>query len=236
MVYEFIGKCLLVKTEGKKILVIGDLHLGYEEFLNRAGVFVSRAMLNEILDYLRAILKRTGKVEEVVFLGDVKHVFGRILNQEWTDFLKIADCLKEMCEKITIVRGNHDVVLDAVAEKNEVELKNFYAVGKYCFLHGDREFKDIYEKKIKCWVVGHGHPAVKISDGTTVEKYKCFLVGKFRGKNIIIVPSFFFYREGTDPRESDLGLAWKINYRNFRAFVVGDDLEVFDFGFVSKII
>ena len=35
---EYVGKCLLVTIMGKRILVVGDLHLGYEEALQRAGV------------------------------------------------------------------------------------------------------------------------------------------------------------------------------------------------------
>ena len=36
---------------GGKILVVGDLHLGYEEHLNRMGIFVSRQMFEEMISY-----------------------------------------------------------------------------------------------------------------------------------------------------------------------------------------
>ena len=50
-IMEFIGKTLLVESGGKKILVIGDLHLGYVESLNRVGVLVSRMMFKDMIDY-----------------------------------------------------------------------------------------------------------------------------------------------------------------------------------------
>lgn len=37
MKIEYIGKCLLINVDGKKILAVGDLHLGYEESLNLGG-------------------------------------------------------------------------------------------------------------------------------------------------------------------------------------------------------
>ena len=103
------------------------------------------------------------------------------------------------------------------------------------FLHGDRDFKEVYDKKIKYWVVGHGHPAVRLSDGMKVEKYKCFLVGCFRKKKVIIVPSFFVGNEGSDPRENDLGLAWNFDLKSFNVVVVGENLEVFDFGKLRRL-
>ena len=103
-------------------------------------------------------------------------------------------------------------------------------------MHGDRDFSENYDKKIKYWIVGHGHPAIKISDGVKVEKYKCFLVGGFKGKEIIVVPSFFAYSEGSDPRENDLGLTWKFNFEKFKVFAVnGDLLEVLEFGKLRNI-
>ena len=234
--FEFVGKCLLVRTRKKKILVIGDLHLGYEEYLNRSGVFVSRKMFDEMVNYLEKVFEKTGRVDEVVLLGDVKHDFGSIMRQEWNDVLNLFDYLAKKSGRIIVIKGNHDKILEPIARKRNIEIKDFYLVGKFCFLHGDRDFSENYDKKIKYWIVGHGHPAIKISDGVKVEKYKCFLVGDFKGKEIIVVPSFFAYSEGSDPRENDLGLTWKFNFEKFKVFAVnGDLLEVLEFGKLRNI-
>ena len=89
----------------------------------------------------------------------------------------------------------------------------------------DKTFDRMLDRGIKYWIFGHGHPAVKITDGVKIEKYKCFLSGKFKGREIIIVPSFFEYSEGSDPRENDLGMAWKFDLEKFNVWAVGEDLE-----------
>ncbi len=232
---EFVGKCLVVKSGEKRILVVGDLHLGYEEFLNRSGVFVSRRLFEEMIEYFDRVFERVGKVEEIVLLGDVKHDFGRIMRQEWNDFGKLIEYLRKRSGKIVIVRGNHDKIIGPVAERSGVEVLELYRAGEICFFHGERNFPEIYDDKIKIWVMGHWHPAVKISDGVKVEKYKCFLVGKSKKKEIVIVPSFFAGNPGSDPR-GDIERVWNFNIGKFKVFVVSDeDLEVMDFGELRKL-
>jgi len=235
---EFIGKCLLVGVGGKKILAVGDLHFGFEEFLNRAGVFVLRKMFEEAISYFDRVFEKIGRVEEIVLLGDVKHNFGKIMGQEWGDIFGLLDYLERWCDKVVVIQGNHDKILKPIVkDRKNVELKDFYCVGEFCFLHGDRDFVECWDKEIKSWVVGHGHPAVKIKErhGAKVEKYKCFLVGKFKGKNVVVMPSFFEGNLGSDVRENELGLTWDLKLGNFQVQVVGEDLGVLDFGKLKEL-
>src|SRR3989338_5426397 len=164
---EYIGKTLLIEINGKKILVVGDLHLGYEEALNRVGVFVSRKLFDEVIEDFERIFGRIkeiakkenkladktkrltvnnggenkvksdelsgdndGVVDEIVLLGDVKHVFGSVLNQEWGDVLRLIDYFNGKMKKrgkIIITRGNHDAILEPIAKKREnVQLVDYY--------------------------------------------------------------------------------------------------------------
>jgi putative SbcD/Mre11-related phosphoesterase len=168
----------------------------------------------------------------------VKHGFGDINRQEWSDVLGLFDYLKEKSKKITVIKGNHDVLLGSIALKKGIEVKDFHIVGEYCFIHGDKDFLEIHDKKIKHWVVGHAHASVKIFDpkGVKVEKYKCFFVGKHGKKKVTVMPSFFHFYEGSDPRESWLGMAWDFDFENFDVKVVsGNGLEVLDFGKLKKL-
>ena len=267
---DYLGKTLVIEEKGKKILVIGDLHLGYEESLNRGGVFVGRKMFEEMILQMGEIFAKTGRVDLIVLLGDVKHDFSGVLRQEWNDVLGLIDYLEEGLREggeIIIARGNHDNYLKNIvnfgnkakhlseipvignseetkriayiAFKRGVRVEDYFVFGKYCFLHGDRDFSGAGAAGIKCWVIGHAHPAVKLSDGVKVESYKCFLVGRFRGREVVIVPSFFEYSAGSDARESEyeMGLAWKFNLGRFRVLVAGEgeDLGERDFGILENL-
>ncbi|MBM3232880.1 metallophosphoesterase [Candidatus Pacearchaeota archaeon] len=231
---EFVGKCVFVEAKGKKILVVGDLHLGYEEALNKAGIGVSRRLFGEMMDDFKEIFGKIGDVDEVVLLGDVKHVFGTVLGQEREDFRKLLEYLRERCRKVVIVQGNHDSIVGFLIREN-TEVRDCYCFDGVCFLHGDKDFPEIHESNNDVWIIGHAHPAVILNDGVKHEKYKCFLDGYFGGKRVVIVPSFVDHSPGVDARSGDLGLAWDIDLRKFRVKAVGEKLEVFDFGELGKI-
>jgi len=236
---KYVGKCLLIEFgEGKKtgkVLVIGDLHLGYEELLNKSGVFISRQMFDEMISDFNAIFGEIGHVDKIILLGDIKHDFGTILKQEWEDVTRIINYLKSLGDEIIVIRGNHDTILEPIVKKLRIELKNYYVWHNFCFAHGDEDFDKLWEKKIKWMVIGHGHPAIKLRESSKMEKYKCFLVGKFRRKNMIVVPSFVEYYAGSDPREGEIILAWDINFNNFDVKIVGENLEVLDFGKLKNL-
>ena len=230
----------MVNENGKKILVIGDLHLGYEEVLNEAGVFVTREMFKNMIDYFNRVFSEVGNVDYVVLLGDIKHNFGRILRQEWSDVIKLFKYLEKklnMDGEVIVIKGNHDIILEPIIRKGAgVRLLDYFIVGRYCFVHGDKEYNEMTNREIRYWIMGHGHPAIKLSDGIKVEKYKCFLIGKYKGKEIIIVPSFLEYNEGSDPRENDLGMAWNFDYDKFSVGIVdSEDLKVLDFGILRNL-
>ena len=277
---EYIGKTLLIEINGKKILVVGDLHLGYEEALNRVGVFVSRKLFDEVIEDFERIFGRIkeiakkenkladktkrltvnnggenkvksdelsgdndGVVDEIVLLGDVKHVFGSVLNQEWGDVLRLIDYFNGKMKKrgkIIITRGNHDAILEPIAKKREnVQLVDYYVVNNIIFLHGDKDYEEIWTDKIKLIIIGHVHPTVRIRDrdGIKEEKYKCFLSGKYKERNWIIVPSFAEYSEGMDVRDVDgIEILRKIDLLKFNVKVVDPDgLNVKDFGKLGKL-
>ncbi len=244
---EFIGKCLFIKGEEKgkrkNILVVGDLHLGYEEVLNNSGILVTRKMFSEMIDYFDSVfleLKRREKedgkdrkVNEIILLGDVKHGFGKGNKQEWNDVLELFDYfIEKNVKKIIVVKGNHDNYIKNIAGKRNVYVRDCYIISGIGFCHGNKRFDELEEKDVKMWIIGHGHPAVRLRDKNKEELYKCFLIGKYkvkgRGsgntKEVIIVPSFVDYNEGTDARENDLGLAWNFELGKFNVKVVSDSL------------
>jgi uncharacterized protein len=235
---EFFGKFLVINIKGKKILVVGDLHLGYEESLNIAGVFVGRNMYQGIIEDFDRLFDKIKLIDEVVFLGDVKHGFEKALRQERGDLVNLIDYLiNKGSKKIILVKGNHDTVLGSFeGYGDKVEFRDYYVLGKFGFMHGDKDYVELNDREIKFWVMGHAHPAITIKDKVKSEKYKCFLVGKYNKVEVIIVPSFFGVNVGTDPRYFDYGLYWNFNYNEFDVFAISDDDKIYNFGKLGKII
>lgn len=229
---NYVGKCLLIEDSEERVLVIGDLHLGYEGALRESGLQIPLKLYSQVLKDLNEIFKKSmiKKFDKIILLGDVKHEFGQILPEEWKEIENFLEILKEKCEKLIVIEGNHDAVLFPVLKKMNVVASDYYLWKEFAFMHGDKDFDDIYDKKIKHWVVGHGHPAVTLQDGVKKEKYKCFLEGRFNGREVIIVPSFFPLIEGTDAREFEMKFAWDFRLGNFEVKVVSENLDVLDFG------
>ena len=104
-------------------------------------------------------------------------------------------------------------------------------------MHGHKIFidKEIYDKKIKILIIGHEHPAISIREGLRKETYKCFLLGRWKDKKLIVMPSFFTLYEGSDIKKEEL-LSPYLNeksIKNFEVFVVAD--KIYRFGKVKDI-
>ncbi len=231
--FQFIDKALYFSEQ--QVLVIGDLHIGYEESLNKQGIFVPRVQFKQIMEDLEKIFDGVGKVKKVIIVGDLKHEFGGISSQEWREVKEVLDYLKGKCDKVILIKGNHDTILGPIAERKEVEVKEYFTYKGICFLHGDKLFSECLGKEVKIIVMGHRHPAILLSDEYKKEKYKCFLVGTWKAKKIIILPSFFPFIEGSEIREIEdnrLFISEK-ELKDFEVYVVGE--KVYKFGKLGKI-
>lgn len=195
---EIIGLTLYLKESGT--LVFGDTHLGYEEELRSLGIPVPRQQYKEAVEHLSKVfsfLEEGGKrLSRIVINGDLKHEFGRISSQEWSEVLSFLDYLKGCCPDIVLVKGNHDTILGPLAGRKGLEIvDHLYLEKEDIFIcHGHRLMD---ERDAKTIIIGHEHPAFKVSDGVRTEKVKCFLVGKGK-KNLIVMPSLSYSTEGSD--------------------------------------
>jgi len=239
MKIEYIGKTLLIEHEKQKILVVGDLHLGFEESLRESGVMLPLNIFKEVISDFDKIFERVGGVDKVILLGDIKHEFIKFRQEAIGEIGEVFNYLRRKAKEVVIVKGNHDVVIDSLVSYIErVDLVDYYFIGDAVFLHGDKDFPEIHDKSVRTWIVGHGHPAITLYEdqGAKKEKYKCFLVGKYKNKKIIVVPSFFDVNIGTDPRDFNMGFGWDFKLGGFDVKIVQDEsLKVLDFGKLKKI-
>ncbi len=256
MEFEFIDKTVFFPEKG--ILAIGDLHIGYEKMMLKSGIMVPEIQVKDILGDLEKVINRIilsgHKLKKIVFLGDIKHSFTYEKSERF-DFAKVIDFLKKYIkeEQIVLIKGNHDKF-----DFSGKAMKNYYFNGGVMFLHGHMEFPQIFEKRVKMWIIGHLHPAVILSDKPNIkkEKYRCFLTGKYKGKEILVVPSFPNIVRGSALNQSTYQVANLLKkakafsnktvsrdfsiiphqfLRNFKVHAIGDDGEIFEFGKLKSL-
>ena len=238
--YKFVDKTLFFPNEG--ILVIGDLHLGYDYMLRQSGILIPERQIKEIIHDLKEIFKKikniNHKIKKIVFLGDITHAFGYEF-QERDEFFEIIDFLKKEIpeEKIILIKGNHDTM-----DYKHGKMKDCYVDESISFIHGHKAFPEIFDKKIRFIISGHLHPSITLEErpGVKKEAYKCFLEGKYKDKVFIILPSFFSFIEGTpvnDYKEDYLeffSIFSRKEILNAKIHVIGKE-NTYDFGRIRDL-
>ncbi len=192
---EIIDTALYFKKH--KLLVFGDVHIGYEEALNKQGILVPRNFFAELMKRTETILEKT-KPNIIIILGDLKHEFGIISETEWRHTIRFLNLLQKYAKKIILIKGNHDTILEPIANTKNLEVVNEYVLDNILFVHGDKIPKQASETNIKTIIIGHEHPAVTLTDWPRRETYKALLIGKWKNKQLIVLPSFTAITEGTD--------------------------------------
>jgi uncharacterized protein len=242
---RFLEDCLLIDNE---ILIFGDLHLGYEEYISDRGIFprVQFKGIIEKLDKIFILLKKERiKLKKVIILGDIKHEFGKISDLEWSDTKKLLDYLEKYA-KIIIVKGNHDNILKPIIKKRKIIFKDYYKTKKTCFLHGNKLWKNCLESA-DFIIMGHLHPTITLEDKYKKERYRCFLKGRWKNKRVIILPSFSPISSGYDLRRLKHSSSKKdkegfllISNNKLKDFEVviynKDEDKFYDFGKLKKFL
>jgi len=212
----------------KDCLVLGDVQIGFEESLNKQGVLIPRQHIDTLIERMDRILSQV-KVKTIVFNGDVKHEFGTISRQEWRDITRLLEHLVEKGYKIVVIKGNHDTMLGPIVQRLHVKVVGYYAIDNITVLHGDKIIPELGDIVI----IGHEHPAVSFKERKD-ERYKCFLVGEWHGKTLIVMPSFNTVTIGSDIlKERVLSPFLVGDLDEFDVYVVED--KVYRFGKVKDV-
>jgi len=238
--YVLIDKTIFFPEPG--ILAIGDLHIGYEHMLKKSGINVphtqTKNIINNFKEVFLKIKEKKHKIKKIIFLGDIKHFFG-YEKKEKLALKEVYDFLRESFSEqdIIFIKGNHDK-FGYFGKK----LKNYYVKNGVIFLHGNLKYEKVYEKQIKTVVMAHLHPSIILSDkkGVKKEKFKCFLIGTYEKKRVIVLPSFLEITDGiavNDYREDYSkysSIIPKEALMKFDVFVIGKD-KIYEFGKLEKI-
>lgn len=152
----------LLKMRATRLMVIADLHMGWEMSLSGKGIHVpsqTPKLLNRLIDLLSEY-----KPDEILVLGDVKHTIAAAEKMEWHDIPDFFNALKKRVQQVSIIRGNHDGNLEPLLPEGITVLPSTgVAFGDVGFFHG-HQWPSPALLKCKTLVMGHVHPVVVFRD------------------------------------------------------------------------
>ncbi|MDI6643783.1 MAG: metallophosphoesterase [Methanobacteriaceae archaeon] len=232
---KIIDLALLIEDN----LIISDLHLGYEQALNSEGLMIPKFQYEKIITRLEEIFNQIDlqNVKTIIINGDLKHEFAKISKQEWREVINFLKFLKKNFEEIILIKGNHDNFTRYIAEKCELEIYETYSIGDYLLMHGHKLPSNLEKLDDSIIIIGHEHPCIGLRSGERVEKIKCFLKGKWKGIELIVMPSFNFITEGSDILNEKLLSPFldSNSIQEFEVFAV-ENFEIFHFNKINDIL
>jgi len=222
-------------------IVIADLHLGYETIAAENGVFLPKVQFNKTIDKMRKIVSRID-AKNIIINGDIKHEFSETSYHEYKEVKNLFDFLNSLdFEKIIVLKGNHDnFIINITRKYDNIELHNELALDDFFFLHGHKD-KNISNIKQGNIILAHEHPAIGLHTEIGVkEKLKCFLYGKANDKNIIILPAFSYFAQGSDinliPKNELLSpILKKIDIDSFKPIGILEEEKLLEFPEIKRI-
>lgn len=155
---------VMVKTDKNKVLIISDIHIGWEKELQKKGIHVP-SQTTKILSKLVKLLNEY-KPDKLVILGDIKY---SIASNEVGERRDIPDFFKKLqrhVPEVAVVRGNHDGNLEPLLPEG-VELLGASGVkiGDVGVFHGHK-WPSPELLGCKSLIMGHLHPVVVFRDPT----------------------------------------------------------------------
>jgi putative SbcD/Mre11-related phosphoesterase len=206
----------------EKTLILSDLHIGYEDSLNRAGILVPKVYFKEFLERLKLMLNG---VDQVIINGDFHHEFSKFTYHDRDSSDQLLKIIGK--RKLIVIEGNHDPLVKFVLN---LDIRKFYKIREILICHGD----EIINEDCKVIIIGHEHASVGLKEDVRLEKYKAFLVGKFEKKTLIVMPSCNLATEGSDLiRDRKLSPYLQGSLDNFKVYLLSD--KVYDFGKLKNL-
>jgi len=101
---------LLLQRKSERVLVVADLHLGWEVLLIQKGVHIP-SQTPRILNKILQLIKKC-KPTRLIFLGDVKDAIAKVEMEEWRDIPNFFEAIDKKVSDIQVVPGNHDGTLE----------------------------------------------------------------------------------------------------------------------------
>jgi len=154
---------LLLRRGKERVVVLGDLHIGWEVSLAQQGIHVP-SQTTKMLERLKHIVADE-KPTRIIMLGDVKHSVTGVELEEWKDVPDFFEKLLKLVPSIQVISGNHDGNLEPLTPR-EVELMGSSGIAlweRFGLLHGHAWPSPVI-LGCETLIMGHLHPAVTLRD------------------------------------------------------------------------
>jgi len=153
---------LLLHKSKEQVLIVSDLHIGWEVALAQEGIHVP-SQTPKMKDKLLKLIDLY-KPTSLLFLGDVKHAIAKVELEEWKDIPDLFETLSKKVSDIKVVLGNHDGNLEPLLPTSVRILPTTgMALWDAGFFHGNAWPAP---ELLNCrnLVIGHVHPTVMFRD------------------------------------------------------------------------
>ncbi len=155
---------LLLREGSRRVLVVGDLHIGYERILFKQDYYSTNLTIRIITEFEKLVEKL--EPTEIIILGDLKHSIQDFSKPEFHQIAQLLQHLQQRA-KVTIIPGNHDADLELVTPddtkiSSSAGLRLQFKSKQIYLLHGHAHpSSDI----LSCdsMIMGHIHPTISIS-------------------------------------------------------------------------
>jgi len=154
---------LLLQGEGERVLVVGDMHIGWEVNLAQQGIHIP-SQTSKLLDRLIDIIRKSNPTR-ILFLGDVKDTVVGAELEEWKDIPEFFEKLVPLVSDIQIIQGNHDGNIEPMTPPQVKILppSGIALWGKYGLFHG-HAWPAPELLGCESLIQGHLHPVVAFTD------------------------------------------------------------------------
>jgi len=153
---------LLIKKQKERILVVADLHIGWEVKLAEKGIHVP-SQTPKILEKTIQLIENH-KPTSIIFLGDVKHAIAKVEMEEWRDIPDFFEAVVKRVPNIQIIPGNHDGNLEPLLpEVAKILPPTGIVFGDVGLFHG-HTWPAPALLKCRNLITGHVHPTVAFRD------------------------------------------------------------------------
>lgn len=163
MELTFDDRSLIISWDDEKVLLISDIHLGFEKTMSQEKGVEFPPQHPVILERLENLVRKHN-VSHLYIIGDVKH---SIITDDYSNWEIIPDFMQQILNMIetTVIPGNHDGVLEPLLPR-KITLTDVRGIvlgpkkESVGLTHG-HSWPSYEVLDAKMIVMGHNHPTVR---------------------------------------------------------------------------